>query len=101
MTKKSILMVLTGMVLLCAPISANAQAAKNATKVVKAIINATKKAKKAPVKKAPTKTTTTSSSKTYQPMQITCINCSGKGYKNGYKCSICDGTGKKYRVVRR
>lgn len=98
---KKILMLMMGFALIGVPMSTNAQAAKNVAKVVKAIGTAAKKTKKTPVKKAPTKTTTTSSSKTYQPMQTTCINCSGKGYKNGYKCSSCDGTGKKYRVVRR
>lgn len=97
---KRVIMIILGIALLGVPMSANAQAAKNAAKVVKAISNAAKKTKKTPVKKTPTKTTTTSS-KTYQPMQTTCISCNGKGYKNGYKCSSCDGTGKKYRVVRR
>lgn len=91
MTKKSILMVMMGFALLGAPISVNAQVAKNVTKVVKTIGKNVKKKKM----------TTTTGSKSVQPVRTNCINCSGKGKKNGVKCSSCDGSGKKVRFVRK
>ncbi len=130
MTKKSILMVLMGMALLGAPMSANAQGvAKVLTKAGQAISKAASKgggkaasragatagaAAAANDARAASKTGKYASeaerTKTARPVTITCSKCNGSGmvstwnsYYGCYQnstCSNCNGRGKVTRIVR-
>lgn len=63
-------------------ISCRGGQAKQGTKVVKSCANKCSK------KKPP------------RPVPYTCPSCNGNGYRNGVKCSSCEGTGKKVRLIR-